>query len=490
MGAGSHIPSSNTCEACHAGTLANVSGLIAANATKTAPGTLFATPAPNTTQIHAGVTSGCNACHEANYLWMGMSAYPISPTTLTPGANYVGFQTRPRTAAGTFNVADAAHPVNGDCSDCHTSTNAFTAQAKPTGHIPTTQACGTCHVSGSDFSIAGLTTNMATLHTGIASGCAACHTAGPGAGPFAGCATQATCTSPPSLTYQPKTMPLAAGGSPTAPSKQTHVPVGAVACEKCHSPTVFTSFAGMNMKNNSTAHGSVSTATCITCHEGGPPAYTWFGVTIVTRPVGHQGRKAGQDCAGSGCHSRTNFNTFNAALLRPILRATRVTGGPGRLPGLVPVPAGALATGSALAFDHTGVLPGQCVSCHNGVAARGLPVKHLATKTSCDTCHRTTAWKPAQFSHQGVLPGQCISCHNGAKATGKPGNHFVTARSCDSCHRTLGWLPVTYAHLSPAYAPAVDKPTCVSCHVTNGEMIPRLMHGNPRVRPIPVPPGP
>ena len=146
-------------------------------------------------------------------------------------------------------------------------------------------------------------------------------------------------------------------------------------------------------------------------------------------------------------------------------------------------------------FDHRGVLPGQCVTCHNGVAARGLPTKHLATKVSCDTCHRTTAWKPAQFSHQGVIPGQCITCHASASAngsagimaTGKPGDHFMTARSCDACHRTQSWLPVTYTHLSPAYAPAIDKPTCVSCHITNGEIIPRVMHGNPRVRPVPVP---
>jgi hypothetical protein len=89
-----------------------------------------------------------------------------------------------------------------------------------------------------------------------------------------------------------------------------------------------------------------------------------------------------------------------------------------------------------------------------------------------------------------MVAGQCTSCHNAVKATGKSGTHFLTARSCDACHRTLSWVPVSYSHLSPAYRPAADMPTCISCHVTNGEMIPRLMHGNPRVRPVPVPPGP
>ena len=36
-----------TCENCHLGSLANVAGLVPANATKTAPGTGFATPAPS-----------------------------------------------------------------------------------------------------------------------------------------------------------------------------------------------------------------------------------------------------------------------------------------------------------------------------------------------------------------------------------------------------------------------------------------------------------
>ena len=189
-------------------------------------------------------------------------------------------RTRPPVTAAT---ATAARP-------------SFTGQAKPAGHIPTQQACATCHVVAGNFSVTGLTTNMATMHTGITSGCITCHTAGAGAGPFAGCATPTNCASPPPLTYQPKTMPLAAGTSPMAPSSQTHVPAPGIACEKCHSATVFTSFAGMQMKGNTNAHNAVGTYTCITCHEGG---YTWFGVKIVTRNVGHEGRKAGQDCIPS-----------------------------------------------------------------------------------------------------------------------------------------------------------------------------------------------
>ncbi|MEP7295996.1 MAG: hypothetical protein ABI702_07390, partial [Burkholderiales bacterium] len=479
MGASSHIPSSTTCESCH---LASTpAGQIAANAVRAAPGTAFATPAPTTAQIHAGITSGCSSCHESSYVWMGMSAYPIAPTTLVSGAQYTGFQTRPRAAAGTFNVADAAHPSTGDCSSCHSGTNFFTGQAKPAGHIPTSlSTCSTCHIVAGDFSIAGLTTNKATLHTGVASGCIACHTAGSGAGPFAGCTTQATCSSPPPLTYQPKVMPLAVGGSPTTPSSSTHIPAVGIACEKCHSPTVFTSFAGMNMKGNATAHAAVyPPATCESCHEN---AYSWFGVTIRTPgSSSHHGRKVGQDCISSGCH-KVSYSQFQTeARVRPVLRSAINLSNPRMLPDGTPIDAGAATT-----FNHQGVLPGQCQTCHNGHAATGMPAKHLATRASCDTCHRNTAWIPAQFNHQGVLPGQCFTCHNGTMAPGKPSSHFITARSCDACHRTIGWAPVAYSHLSASYRPQPDKPTCVSCHVTNGEIIPRQLRGGTRPKPIPV----
>jgi hypothetical protein len=87
------------------------------------------------------------------------------------------------------------------------------------------------------------------------------------------------------------------------------------------------------------------------------------------------------------------------------------------------------------------------------------------------------------------LVGQCASCHNGSNASGKPAGHFVTPRSCDACHRTVAWVPVSYTHLSPAYRAQPDRTSCVSCHLTNGEIIPRQMRGNPRPRPVPTPPG-
>ena len=100
----------------------------------------------------------------------------------------------------------------------------------------------------------------------------------------------------------------------------------------------------------------------------------------------------------------------------------------------------------------------------------------------------TSSWSPAQYTHAPGATGQCAVCHNGVDASPRPGNHFITVRACDSCHRPLAWLPVQYQHTSPAYQPSADRNNCVSCHITNGEVIPRQLHGNTRLRPVPVPP--
>jgi hypothetical protein len=481
-GASSHIPSSTTCESCHLGT--TPAGLVAANSAKaTGPGTLFLSPEPTTAQIHNGVTGSCNSCHDTGMVWMSMSKYPISPATLTAGVNYYGFHSRPVTAASTYSVADAAHPTTGDCSQCHSGTDYFSAAAKPTGHIPTTGACVTCHTKGSDYSVAGLASNT-ILHTGITSGCISCHTAGTGKGPFAGCTTQAACTSPVSLSYQPKMMPLLAGGLPTTASASTHIPAAGIPCETCHSATKLDNFSGMAMANNTTAHQAVS-GVCITCHEGG---YKWYGCSPTTKNVGHEGRKAGQDCIS--CHTKqyNKWNKPNAARVRPLMRGAAGTVNQRFMPG-VGVTGGLLA-GDSSVYSHAGVTPGQCKTCHNGQVATGLPPVHTQTRLSCDNCHRTTAWKPAQFTHQGVVQGQCQTCHNSVVASGRPAGHFVTTRSCDTCHKTVAWVPVSYDHISPSYQAQPGTSNCVNCHVTNGEIIPRQMRGNNRPRPVPVHTGP
>jgi hypothetical protein len=345
-------------------------------------------------------------------------------------------------------------------------------------------------VVAGDFTIAGLGTK-AQLHTGINSGCRSCHAGGPYAG--SGQVTGSSLCATPSLPYVPMPLPLTAcGASPTAPSALNHIPVGSQSCELCHGSTNFNSFkmpgtrdmrptASSGPVPGTTMHtvGVPATSfTCMSCHE---TPYRWLGVNIVVRdsPSHH----AGQDCDNAGCHRNTSPSF--ASLIRPIpVRRAAVNSALPRM-----LPRGLAGATAADRFDHQGVVVGQCLSCHDGQLARGRPVKHYGNRLSCDSCHRTTSWAQAQYTHPNNVAGQCASCHNGVDASPRPGNHFITVRACDSCHRPLAWVPVKYQHLSPAYQAQPDKLTCVSCHVTNGELIPRQLHGNPRTRPIPIPPG-
>ena len=109
-------------------------------------------------------------------------------------------------------------------------------------------------------------------------------------------------------------------------------------------------------------------------------------------------------------------------------------------------------------FRHTGIIPGNCMTCHNNNTASGKPANHMQTTAACDTCHRTTAWIPASFRHTNVTPGSCATCHNGSNATGKPGNHVQTTAACDTCHRTTAWIPASFNHTS------VTPGSCATCH--------------------------
>jgi hypothetical protein len=289
--------------------------------------------------------------------------------------------------------------------------------------------------------------------------------------------SQASCPTPLPQTYQPKTV---AGVS-------KHVPIKTLDCNGCHAGS-FASFSGVNMKSGTNAGSMHTNATlagiqCQECHENG---MSWTNVNgLLTRiPNKHTttARKAPNDC--SNCHS---FNGGFRAVVRPVMRQALVSSDLGRMK---PSVNSNLQTRGGLGntFDHKGVEVGKCSTCHDGKLASGMPGRHLLVKTSCDNCHRTTAWKPAVFSHNGIMPGTCLACHNGLGASAKPAGHFMTARSCDNCHKTLeagsGWKPVIYTHSSPAYRPSGDPTACVVCHITNGEIIPRQMRALTRVKPV------
>jgi hypothetical protein len=509
-GTDAHIPAANnaTCEDCHKASVP--AGLVSAVAASTAPrGTGFYKNAlPTSGEIHSKLTlqSDCLVCHDSTKTWGNMAlAYPRNYTAITTvvGAQYKGFNTRPISGGGGFSIADANHPV-GKCGDCHLNFDYFDGVGKPQDHMPTSvSSCTTCHLAPPDYSYAAnKLASDSVLHTGITTTplvkfttktlgdpktCVTCHVGGTGVSgtaPFAGCSSQSSpsCKSPIPRDYQP------------TPAPSNHLPIGNVDCIGCHKATGtnFT-FAGTDMgtTNNidaTTMHSNVKTAgvQCQACHEAGYET-KWAGVTFsaktqTRKPSAHTSTKskAPNDCVN--CHAFSD-GKFNRAMLRPIIRAARGGIGANRL---LPNQQADITTRGSLGntFDHQGVEVGKCKTCHDGKQASGMPARHLMVTTSCDTCHRTTVWTPAQFSHNGISPNTCLACHNGLSATTKPAGHFMTPRSCDSCHKTMGWKPVSYSHMSPNFRATADAQTCVACHITNSEIIPRQARAQNRVKPV------
>ena len=506
MGPAAHIPSVTACESCHAGS--TPAGLVAANATKTAPGTAFATPVPTTAMIHGAISSGCASCHEAGYLWMDMGNYPISPTAVTglTTTQYIGFQTRPVAAASSYSVADAAHPATGDCSQCHTGTNYFSAEAEPPNHIPTLPgaACAVCHTTAGNFAL--YTSNLTALHTEVSTACSTCHA--DGKGPFAGVSGFKIVQ----MSTPGRHIPITNGGLP-------------VECSGCHKSV--TTFTGTIMSHAAIGDSPVSAAgnACDACHELGFDTI-FHGIQIqwlrndsqhfICGPPGTPTAPnitvcggGGSDCL-TGCHQHANqiparfkkvrpgtprkqmqsAGTPPAAAVRPGLVVPRRAGGSesgtalmiaaaagkvdhtalggvacqschtgmsaaGKGPGH-PVTSGAcgdchstLAWQPVLRLDHADVR-GACFTCHDGTHAAGKPAGHPLSGTDCDRCHTTSAWKPAAFDHKSVIAGTCATCHNALKAPGKPAAHVLTTLSCDSCHYVLGWRPVKPSAVTPA----------------------------------------
>jgi hypothetical protein len=342
-----------------------------------------------------------------------------------------------------------------DCSICHT-TATWATSAMPAGHMPNpaNQGCTVCHTTApTDYSQATLASHT-VLHTGITSGCIACHGA-PSATPpvFAN-------------NFNPKSAVL----SPV------HVPTGTTPCEDCHTASGFTSFGGTSM--SSSKHSSMFAVigkSCDACHNAVSPALSFYGVSnLTTRPGNHSsGGKKSNDC--SGCHNTNGWGGGAATRQRvPVVNAARPTIGlvvsapavaRGAAAATIAVAAAAGVTGATaspavpaarIPPSHAGVT-GNCAGCHNGVLAQPKGPKHIASNATCENCHTTFAWLPARFEHEGVT-ASCTSCHGGVLARGLPARHIPTGtEDCGACHGTIGWTPATFSHRSVAQG-------CRTCH--------------------------
>ena len=317
--------------------------------------------------------------------------------------------------------------VRGSCSSCH---NGVQAQGKGPQHIETSLECDACH---STFNWAGALFN----HTGVISGCAICHNGVSASG-------------------------LAA----------THMPTAGAACEACHIPTQYTSFAGAQMN-----HAAVTPPMpCADCHEAGK---SFAGVTMVTRPAAPH--PAQGDCGI--CHLSTV--SFTSGALQPA----------GHIPTAQPCTLchSNPADFSVYLMRHDGISSG-CALCHaTGRSFANMappvlkvpPVDHIPIDgADCESCHSAANFvsfaisnKSPPMNHAVVSGTACVTCHGaglswvGAPATVlPPANHVpIGSSGCESCHSSSNFASFMFVNASGTAPPAmvhavVGAAACSSCH--------------------------
>jgi len=248
-------------------------------------------------------------------------------------------------------------------------------------------------------------------------------------------------------------------------------------CDRCHIPTTW-SGGGFN-------HGSFPlvgvhrNTDCVECHIGGVFAGTprecadchLADYQATTNP---DHAAAGFPISCEECHSATGWSP--ASFLHDGWRLT----GSHRLEECSACHGGGVFAGT----------PDQCVDCHAADYQGAGDPDHVASgfPTSCDECHNTTAWEPANFDH-GLWPlsgahavADCLDCHEGGLFAGTPDQcedcHFGEYRAttdphhgpagfgtqCDDCHDTTSWEGASFAHTAWRLTGAHIGASCSQCH--------------------------
>jgi hypothetical protein len=237
-------------------------------------------------------------------------------------------------------------------------------------------------------------------------------------------------------------------------------------CSDCHNPSGWADAKIDHAKTGFTLVGHHADTACASCHKNG----VWAGTPTVCascheRPANHES-SFGSTC--SSCHTPNGWQP--AAFDHNARTPYKLTGA---------------HVGAVCAKCHTDPgthagAPTVCAGCHTKPASH-IPV----ASTVCQTCHATTAWKPATFNHSAAfkLTGAhaataCASCHKGGVYTGlsttcsgchtKSGIHSpLYPATCTSCHTPTAWKTISYKgpHTFPKnHNGAAGR--CTTCHAS------------------------
>ncbi len=228
---------------------------------------------------------------------------------------------------------------------------------------------------------------------------------------------------------------------------------------------------------------------CVACHAADYAAST---------NPDHEAEKLPRTC--ETCHTPAGW--------RPALAAAHLAS------GAFPLTGGHAGRACADCHDPDDypAVPKTCHGCHADDYAATTNPDHQASNfpTSCQSCHSTTAWKPATATahlasgafpltggHAGracadchdpddypAVPKTCHGCHaDDYAATTNPdhqASNFPT--SCQSCHSTTAWKPATAtAHLASGAFPLTGGHAgraCADCHDPDDyPAVPKTCHG-------------
>ena len=245
----------------------------------------------------------------------------------------------------------------------------------------------------------------------------------------------------------------------------------AAACEDCHKSGGLSQFTAMSTDcischqkdfNSTTnpAHTSANfftTTPCQSCHN----ADSWANANFDHSVTGFMlaGSHAVPPRACADCHKNNNYNLTSADT--------------------------------------------ACIACHqndyNNTTNPNHPQQSSIFSTTCQTCHTTVAWTPANFDHSAtpfplngahtVPPRSCTDCHvnnnynlttttcvschlKDFQATTNP-DHVQgnLPQTCEICHTTSAWQPASFDHSKTAFpltgAHTVPPRACTDCHVNN-----------------------
>lgn len=448
-----HIPTTGSCEACHA-------------ANQTNPGGFLITTLPM--MNHAGITNNCNTCHSDGKVFAG-----VIPTRK--------------------NVGHTITPD--DCSRCHNSTATFkgAVMALPTNHLVTSQPCALCHTGGyaPDQGVMN--------HLSIINNCASCHSNQT----FAGVSPKSKSGSHiPTTTLVNGTkcetchLPTQTntGGFTGATMNHTGVIIN---CASCHGGTPYAGAPKAKSVNHIPTTAMTNGAKCETCHNVNQTNTGGFLIGIQNKHTGITNNCAAchadnknypgalhkhsthvitlADC--SSCHSSTTSFVGGSMTVLP-------TGHLQTTQACTLCHAAGYGTGSGV-MNHQGIV-NNCTSCHNGqtFAISMKPVSksalHFPTTAvpnpACETCHLPTNTNVGGFNlgtmtHTGIT-SNCASCHaDGFNYAGSPKrkqdatSHMITGADCSGCHTSTvinGFKSATGGTM-PANHIATAQP-CILCH--------------------------